>query len=145
MVNTEYSEAMAETLDLLSHMQVAEIEKIPEDAIEFLSDNASKNYKPKINYEDGIENLKLKPKTRAILALIYRNYLCNDDERKAYNQRLTENEKIYQQQLKKIYNSEDLFKDKQKTIAIENAMLRPVKNENIIQKIINKLQKLLSK
>jgi hypothetical protein len=146
MNSTEYNIAVAETLDVLSHTNPEYVQKIPDEVINFLQKNAQEDYKTELNYEDGIENLKLKQKTREILAFIYRNYLCDTREKMKYDKKLMENEKSYQNEIKKIYNDEDLFKNKKnKDNNSEEKKIIEIKNESIIQKIISKIKRIFSK
>lgn len=146
MNSTEYNIAVAETLDVLSHTNPEYVQKIPDEVIKFLQKNAQEDYKTELNYEDGIENLKLKQKTREILAFIYRNYLCDTREKMEYDKKLMENEKSYQNEIKKIYNDEDLFKNKKnKDNNSEEKKIIEIKNESIIQKIISKIKRIFSK
>ena len=112
MVSREYSEAIAETLDILEHTQKSDVDKIPEKFMEFLKENASKTYKPQLDYTKKIKDMNLKDKTIGILSIINKKYWCNDQERKIFEEKLKENEITYQQILNEQYATSDLFKDK---------------------------------
>ena len=82
MVEAEYSEATVEVLAILDFLEDEDKKKIPNEIIEFLEKNKSKTYNPNIKYEENIDDLKLKKKTKQILAGIYLDYLCDDKEKK---------------------------------------------------------------
>ena len=79
-----------------------------------------------------------------ILALLQFNYWCDSYEEKLELQNiLEENEKIHEENLRKKYNSENLFKNKKNVYtkeAIENNMAIVEYKENIFRKFINKIK-----
>jgi len=87
MVNLEYSEAIVEVLGILQYLEEEEKSKIPNEIFEYFEKNKSKTYNPNIKYEEDINNLKIKEKTRQILAGLYLDYLCPEEEKKEYGKR----------------------------------------------------------
>lgn len=112
MVSVEYSEAITETLDVLKHTRKEDVMKISPKFMGYLHNNASKTYKPELDHSKKIKDMKLKRKTKAILAIIYKRFWCDDDERKEFNNTLKGNEIKYQAELREKYNSDNLFKNK---------------------------------
>jgi len=112
MINQEYSEAIAETLDILEHTRESDVNKIPKKFMNFLRENTSKTYKPNLDYTKRIKDMNLKTKTIAILSIINKKYWCNDEERKEFEEKLKENEIKYQKELSEKYDTNNLFKDK---------------------------------
>lgn len=147
MIDVAYSEAATEVLTILEHTEIEEVNKIPKNFIKFLKGNSSKTYKPDFDFSKPINELNLKQKTQSILAIIYLKYWANEEEKKAFKKRIKENEEKYQQELKKQYSTDNLFKTKKGIIEnFENQtqknLLPEVKKENFIQKIINKMKKI---
>lgn len=145
MKDVAYNEAATEVLTILEHTEIEEVNKIPKNFIEFLKEKSSKTYKPDFDFSKPINELNLKQKTQSILAIIYLKYWANEEERIAFKKRIKENEKKYQQELKKQYSTDNLFKTKKNIIEnFENQTqensLPEVKKENFIQKIINKMK-----
>lgn len=122
MVSKDYSEAIAETLDILEHTQKSDVNKIPVKFMKFLHENTSKTYKPQLDYSKSIKDMNLKDKTIGILSIINKKYWCNDKERKVFEENLKQNEIRYQQMLNEKFDTNKLFKDKE---------LRKVSNKNI--------------
>lgn len=122
MVSQEYSEAIAETLDILEHTQEVDIDKISKKFMDFLKENASKTYKPNLDYTKRIKDMNLKDKTIGILSVINKKYWCNDEERKVFEEKLKQNEIKYQKELNEKYDKNKLFKNKE---------LKKVENTNI--------------
>ncbi len=110
MISISYSEAAVEVLDILNHTKNEDVNKIPKSFIEFLKRNSSKEYKSKIDHTKPIKDMELKPKTEAILGLIYMKYWANKDKRSEFENKLNRREKEYQEELRKKYNTENLFK-----------------------------------
>ena len=144
MITAEYSEAAVEVLGILGCMEESDQKKIPNEVLEFLQNNQSKTYHPDIDYMDAVENLELKSKTREILAGIYLDYLCPTEEKESYLNRLKENERQYQEQLKKKYNAEDIFKNRQKENKVEKTALAVEKKEPLWMRIIKKIKAMFS-
>ncbi|MBQ6991410.1 MAG: hypothetical protein IJN50_00605 [Clostridia bacterium] len=144
MVSISYAEAATEVLEILNHTEIEAVEKIPKKFIEFLKENSSKTYKPDFDYSKKIKELELKPKTHALLGMIYLKYWANEEEKEAFTKKAKENEIKYQEELKKKYNTESLFKKKVKeeVQSKEKNELPVVKKENFIQKIIKKIRSL---
>ena len=147
MIDVAYSEAATEVLTILEHTEIEEVNKIPKNFIKFLKENSSKTYKTDFDFSKPINELNLKQKTQSILAIIYLKYWANEEEKKAFKKRINENEEKYQQELKKQYSTDNLFKTKKGIIEnFENQtqknLMPEVKKENFIQKIINKMKKI---
>lgn len=144
MVSASYSEAATEVLAILDHTEIEAVEKIPKKFIEFLKENSSKTYKPDFDYSKKIKELELKPKTHALLGMIYLKYWANDEEKIAFTKRAKENEIKYQEELREKYNTENLFKNKkvieQQEIVEQSEQLSVIQNKSFIQKIINKIK-----
>ena len=113
MSTNEYSIAFAEVLDILQHSEIEIIEKIPLEIIKKIKEKSSKEYVSKI---DKDKNIAISDKAEAILAVIYQDYLCEDDEIDEFNNQIIENEKYYQEELRKKYNPDKIFKMQNKKI-----------------------------
>ena len=109
MVSIEYSEAIVEVLEILKYSDDIIIEKIPKSLIEFWQKNRSQTYNPNLDHNKSINEMKLKNKTKSIITMIYLNYLCDDEEKSNINLILKDNEKKYQQELRKKYNPDNVF------------------------------------
>ena len=140
MVSVEYSEAITEVLDILNHMKKVDLDKIPIKFKQFLVNNQSTNYHPKLDHTKEIKDMNLKEKTKSILAVIYSNYWCSNEKKKEFNNLIIENERKHQEKLKDKYSTENIFKKKEEK-RIEEAVQEnlPVKleeKESIFTKII---------
>ncbi len=145
MVRTSYTEAATEVLAILDNTDKEAVSKIPKKFIKFLKENSSKTYRPNFDKTKTIKELNLKPKTQALLGLIYWKCWANEQQKVEFTKRLKENEKKYQQELTEKYSTDNLFKNCG-TSKLENDMkaqqisLITVKENNFVQRIINKIK-----
>lgn len=90
MREAEYSEAAVEVLDILNHTNKDDVERIPQSFIKFLTDIASKSYKPQFNHEQPINGLNLRKKTKEFLGFIYITWWCDREEQRKYKKQVYE-------------------------------------------------------
>ena len=85
----EYKKALFEVYKILENTEKETREKIPRKFINFLKENMDENHEFKLEEKKELINQNLMTETKQIIALIYRDYLCDEKERKE----LLENEK----------------------------------------------------
>lgn len=137
----EYRQSLAEINFILQHTDDIYTQKIPLEFRKFLLDNEDKNYKIEFDVSKDFSEWNLKPKTKSLLALIYRDYLCTPEQKEIYNRKLVNNEQEKQKELIEKYNPDDIFK---KYISEENTVKDEVAlseyKESIFKKFINKIK-----
>ncbi len=143
-MSTEYSLAMSEALCIINQSKDDYKNKIPQSFINFIKENADSTYNPNFDINIPIKNLKLKKETKGILALIYRSYICNEEEKKAYDLLLKENNEKFQQELRDKYDVYKMFEENQRKMRenmqqVDNKPVEMVKykKESIFRKIFN--------
>lgn len=139
-----YEEAATEVLDILKHTAIEDVKKISPKFIEHLKLHSSKTYIPNLDHTQKLKDMNLKSKTRALVCLIYREYLCDEDKKEEYDKRIAKAELEYQEKLQSKYNSNILFKNKERNEGKEIVIVEN-KSQNFLQKILNKLFKLFKK
>lgn len=107
----EYSVAITEVLYILKYLPKDMTTNIPTNFLNFLNENSIPDYKPDFDLSKGLDNVRLKHKTKILLAIIYRNYICSEQERLDYDKILIQNENEYQVKLKEKYNTDNIFKE----------------------------------
>lgn len=107
-----YKNAFSEVVYILQNSEEDIIKKIPNNFIKFLKSNMSNTYIVNIDLsnENWIYNLKYE--TKAVLALIYRDYLVSSDERKILLEKENEEQQKYEEKIKNEYNMENIFERK---------------------------------
>ena len=139
-----YEEAVAEVLDILNHTRIEDVKKINPKFIEYLKQHSSKTYVPNFDHTQKLKDMNLKPKTRALICLIYREYFCDENQRAEYDKRIVEAELEYQKELQAKYSTDNLFKNKlsKKQKSIQETTLVKNEEQNFFKKILNKISKL---
>lgn len=127
----EYRQALFEVYKILENTDEEIKNKIPEKFIKFVKENMDTNYK--FELEKGKELIKqnLKDETKQIIALIYKKYICDDEE-------VINNYEIDFNKNKKL-KEENIHKDKD-VKNIEKSLLE-IKKEKWYKKLINKILK----
>lgn len=144
-MNAEYSMAMSEVLCIINQSDDSYKSRIPQSFKKFIEENADATYLPKFDINMPIKNLNLRKETKGILALIYRSYICSEDERAEYDKLLKNNSNTIQKELTDKYNVYKIF-DERKNSTKEQEFDNTPKNlvkykkENIFMKIINKIK-----
>ena len=117
MVNRRYSIAISETLHYLKGINQDDIDKIPNKFMLFLKENADDNYSCNFDYNKPLKELNLTKEAKGIIAMICLNYWCETEEQKTkFLNHLNINEQNYQEKLKRIYNVDNIFKNRNNTV-----------------------------
>ena len=134
MTNVTYNMAYAEVLEILKYLPESELRKIPQDEIKFLENNMDKNYKFAIDPEKTLEEQNISRKANAILVVYFKKYFTNDYQKQKLNEILTRNQQIVENEARKKYNPEDIFRKN------NNQDLKKVNGERAIFQDTNKNQ-----
>ena len=73
--------SFSEVIDIIEHSEIEIQQKIPDKLKQLLKENRDTNYILDIDYSKDINEQELLQETREILAMIYRDYLCSDEEK----------------------------------------------------------------
>ena len=149
MITNELAEAATEMNEILKYLPIEYVEKVPLKLRKFLKKIEKTNYIADITPYKSLKEQNLKPKTKNLLIIIYRNYWCTNEEKDRIDSILMENDKKYEKELIEKYNPNDIFKDRKKQENIEVNL--QTKNENLpieykekfYQKFINFIKKIL--
>lgn len=150
-MNNNYKIALSEVNEILKYTDDDIVSRIPKNFITFISDNMDTNHKFKVQENVELFEQPIRNETKTILAMIYRDYFCDDVER----QELIDYDKMQKNIEEKIkyekYNSDNLFKNKKTQLDNDNKNIsKPmqsismieVKPKNFVQKIFDKIKKL---
>lgn len=145
MIQEEYSKAFSQLSEIIKNMKKELEEKIPRDLIEAIEKSKDKNYIYK--YKPGIplNQQDLLPETKSLLSVIYSDYLCNETERKKW-QEYDRFEADILEKIKKSKNSNEIFNNndsKSKAQASPNTNL--IVKEKWYVKFWNKIKGLFNK
>lgn len=148
MVTKELSEAAVEFNCILENSSKTIIEKIPIKFLDFMKDIASKTYQFNYDKSKSLNEQNLKPETRGLIALVYQDYICNDEERKEYIQKSQLFANEMEDLKRERYNPDNIFKNKNnctesigKLDSVETAIVE-YKEKNFIKKLFDKIKHL---
>lgn len=143
MVKEQYKEAITEVIEILKYTRKEEVDKISPSFMEYLQSNVSSTYTSNLDHTCTIDKMQLKKETRMILAIIYRKFWCNQENKQNFDRILNENERKHQEEIREKYNPDDIFKNKKmkdKEYTQNNNMQLMECKETIINKIMNKIK-----
>lgn len=143
MMNNELSEACSEVLIILNNTSREDVKKIPDKFLKFLLENKSTEYIPNLVINPDINKVNLKPKSKALLGLIYKKYWCNSKEANEFdiilhNNQVREEEKKIQKYGIDVFsntNSDNIIKSESSKQELSN-----IKEENYLKRIFNWLK-----
>ena len=134
----------AELSEILKMMEPKEVNKIPKKLLEVIEKEKSNTYIP--NYSSKIE-LNSQNIKKEMLALLYINYWCEDEnEKKEYLKLIEENEQKYRQQIREKTDIKYITRtQKIEKNNVPEQELAVVKNKSFIKNVIEKIKSFLKK
>ncbi len=140
-MNIKTKEIYSEVYQILNLLGNEYIEKLPKSLFSILKEKRDTNYNPQYVEDIPLNKQDVKKETISIIALLYLNYWCdNENEKFKLKQILKNNEDKYQKELKDKYNSEDIFKKRYKESIIENQTAMIEYKESLFRRFINKIK-----
>lgn len=148
MENIEYSNSLYQINEILKYMEPNLKARIPKKFISYFENNKSQEYSWTIDKSQPLEKQDLLPTTKEILAVLYKEFICDDIEKIELEKTLSNNEIKYQEKLREKYNPDNIFEDRKsnpKTEQIENENTSIAYKESFFSKLINKIKLIFSK
>lgn len=146
-MDSTYSQSFTEVLEILRNSEKNIVSRIPKSFIEFLNKYKDNNYKVKIDFSNENWDEQVKKETQAILALIYRDYIVSQEQRERLLAEEKEEQKIIENELRKKYNPDNLFKNNNNKIQDNtNKSIEMIEyKESVFKKIISKIKNIFAK
>ena len=142
----EYREAFTEVNEILKYFNKDLLKKIPKEFIENIKENMSTTYKVIYDNTKSLNEQNIKQETRAILSIIYRDYICDKETKEKIIQKDRKEWLELEEKKKEEYKNTELFKSPIKNQNISNdKYLKVVEKQNIIIKIIEKIKEIWRK
>ena len=147
MVTNELSEAAVEINSIFENLSPEVLEKIPENFQNFMKRIASNTYNFTYDKNKSLVEQSLKPRTKGIIALIYRDYLCSEEERQDYIEYC---DMVLYKKQNTLSEVEGAVSDSEKIISEDtqiNSEIVPTiyQKDSLIQRIINKIKSFFKK
>lgn len=145
MITKELTETATEVNIVLDNLPNDILAKIPMNIRELLKKIASNSYHFEYDKNKTLNEQDLKPKTKGILSLLYRDYICNEEEKqefiKKYNQFLQKQEQIKREK----YNPDDLFRTHKNEIQYNEVLPVVYEKNSWFIKILNLIKHIFKK
>lgn len=153
MIGAKYSEAAVEVLEILNYTDKEDVKKIPQSFMNFLTEIANKNYKANFNHSVPMSGMNLRKQTRELLGFIYITWWCNEKDRNKFKSIIhSGNSKVAKTEKSANYSIDEMLKNKKelksnvvtKNVAEKEKSIIKYKEENILNKIINRILSLFT-
>lgn len=132
----DLNKRLVEVEYILKKLDDEYIKKIPQEIWDYIEENKDKNYV--FNYDDNktLIEQKLNIDTISILTYINMEYLLGEEQKKEMIEFLRKDEAIAEQEKAKLYNPDDLFKNKKQSQEQETSLVE-VKIEKWYEKMFS--------
>ena len=138
----EMSDVAKETLAVLKHFESNLIEKIPMKFLNYLNELAlNSKCDIYIDLEKELVDQNISEESKDLIALIYYSYIADEEEKKQIVKLWDENEKKYVKELEEKFDSNNIFKDRNKNI---NNLPIKVRKRSLLDKIIALIRKVFN-
>ena len=111
-MESNYKQALSEVWEILKYSEKSIIERIPQEFMNFIIENKDKEYKCNTDFESENWEESVKPETQAIIALIYRDYICSTEKRKILIAEEIQEEMQSEEKIRQDYKYDNIFKNK---------------------------------
>ena len=135
---SDYSKVFKELSEIFKYIPEEQMKKIPDEIIKRIEEKKDNEYNYEVMHIEDFQNQNMFKETRAILAVLYRDYWASEEERKE----IKEQERIeyINTDNELSNNNKEIFikNDKKIEKEAENAII--VYKESFIRKIIKKIK-----
>lgn len=132
--------AYCEVITILSYLPSEYWNKIPKGKRDFYFENMNKDYNFRFDSSKSFDEQQIMKETKIILGKLFKRYLATEEEKKdIMKEEQAEIQRIEEEKRKK-YNPDDLFKKNLKNVVINNQEINlpvEIKEDNIFQRIFN--------
>lgn len=140
-MNIETKEIYSELYQVLMLLGNEYIDKLPKSLFNMIEEKRNMHYNPQYTENIPLNKQNIKKETISILALLHLNYWCeNEKEKYELNQILKNNEIMHQDELRKKYNGDNIFKKHGQENMIKNEVNLVEYKESIFKRFINKIK-----
>ena len=146
MVTKEYAMAYTEVVEILKYVPDEDVQKIPEEKLEFYKNNMEKEYNYNLDMTKEFEEQEMSEITKAILANIFRDYWATPYQKERIEAKEKYDLEKLEEEKREQYNTDNIFKNKKEETVIENTNLPvEIKKETFFKKLISFIKGLFNK
>ncbi len=131
--------AYKEINEILKYVPDEYIKKISPKLLEFIEENMDRNYEYKVEHIEDFENQEMLNETRALLAVIYRDYFASAEERERINR---EEKEFFEKENSNNSIENALNREKVVIMETETKELTKYEEKKWYQKIIDFISKI---
>ena len=144
-MKSEEKIAYKQLITILNNMEPEYKEKIPKKLMKLFEENSAEDYEFHLDLTRPLQEQELNSKTLGILAMLNLNYWCEtEEEKQELIKHYTENERKYQEELRKKYNTDNIFqknnRENEQEETTEEQVALVEHRESVIRKLINKIK-----
>ena len=141
-----YSKAYKEVIEILNFVPKESVDKIPQTMIDTFKAKMNNEYDFKVDINKSFEEQDLLEETKAIFANIFRDYWATPYQKERIEAKEKYDLEKLEEEKREKYNPDNIFKNKQKTIVVENTNLPvEIKKETFFKKLISFIKGLFNK
>ncbi|MCR5185745.1 MAG: hypothetical protein K6D97_01335 [Clostridia bacterium] len=142
MIDSTYEKSFTEVYEIIHILDEKIKFNIPSSFIKFIENNRDANYVFNYDFDKPLDEQKLSEEAQTILAIIFRNYICTNEEKIELDNALKKNDEQFE---KNLY--EDIFNNSN-TNSHTSSLTQNVDDsnqlikykENIISKLIKRIK-----
>lgn len=145
MVDIKHANAYSEVLEILNYISIQDYNKIPKEKIEVFEKLSNKEYKFSYNPNISLDENNVSNITKTIIAILFRDYWATTIQREKIIAKQNYDRAILEEEKRKIYNPDNLFKkhDQENKIEediMENEVALVEYKESIFKRFINRIK-----
>ena len=144
-----YKMALTEVFEILEYLPNDITSKVPQKLMDFIKKEKDDDYLVNINQPLNIQDYS--KEAIVLLGMIYKDYLCSQEEKNELEKKTIELYKEYEQENAEKYSSDKLFEENDKirnftnTSDLENNVQLAKTNENWFEKIKKFIKKIINR
>ncbi len=145
MINTNKMPYIAvEINEILRYMSDDILSKIPNDVKIYFSNIASRDYIFRYDENKSLEEQRIQKETKEMLAIIYKDYVCNEQEKKEFIQNRRKIDYEIEEEKRKKYDVNNIFKKEYKTEEVKkkDELIVVDKRTNLFNKLISLIKRM---
>lgn len=146
------ADVAVEVIEVLYNSDSSIICKIPYKIIEVLQEKSEESEK-KVNFKEDVElkDQDISEESKAILSILYRDYICSEEEKAEVNKIFEKNQKQYEESQREKYNPDKIFQKQDNKVSVNTNLIEEEKSLIEIQKdkwyivLFNKIKSIFKK
>lgn len=137
MITKEYAMAYTEVIEILKYVPDEDVEKIPEEKLEFYKTNMDREYHYKLDMNKEFEEQEMSNITKAVLANIFRDYWATPYQKERIKAKEKYDLEKLEEEKREKYNPDNIFKSQKFEQAVEDSKLPiEIKKETFLKKLL---------